>query len=132
MAVGEVVTLINRTSRNLTVIFDGKSRVLKPGPNAITAEWVRYAKLQNPRMGSFIPGTLEGDYLVGVEGVDICDMIDESQEPRAIERFDRRGEADRGNVVTNKGTGERDPRRMNAGEFAGAVPLDAEFNGRDR
>lgn len=126
MATGEVVTLINRTSRPLNVKFDGKVRVLQPGPNAITAEWVRFAKLQNPRMGSFLAGTLEGDYLVGVEGVDDCSMIDPTTEPAAIEMYARPE-----GTVDNLSTGERDPRRMNAGEFAGQGTA-AEFNGRNR
>lgn len=130
MAVGEPVTIINRTSRSLDVKFNGRTRVLTPGPNVVTSEWVRYAKLQNPRMGTFLPGTLEGEYLVGVEGVDPCDMIDPSDERRAIEMFDRGGEASAGNKVTDLGTGERDPRRMNVGEFAAPLPNNAEFNGR--
>lgn len=126
MATGEVVNLVNRTARVLSVKFDGRIRLLTPGPNAITAEWVRYAKMQNPRMGSFLAGTLEGDYLVGVEGVDNCDMIDPSTEPTAIEMYQRPEGS-----VENRATGEREPRRMNVGEFAGQ-PTAAEFNGRAR
>lgn len=123
MAVGEVVTLINRTNRDLTARFDGRTRILKPGANLITAEWVRYAKLQNPRMGSFVPGTLQGDYLVGVEGVDDVSMLDMGEEAgrRTIEMFDRGDEASRGNAVKDQGTGERPPSRMNVGEFKGAA-----------
>jgi hypothetical protein len=133
MAVGEVVTLINRTNRELSVRFDGRTRILKPGPNLITAEWVRFAKMQNPRMGSFVPGTLQGDYLVGVEGIDEVSMIDmgaESQR-RTIEMYDRGGEADRGNTITDRGTGERPPQRMNVGEFVGKAigESEAQFNG---
>lgn len=122
MAVGEVVSLINRTNRNLKVTFDGRTRTLKPGPNMITAEWVRFAKMQNPRMGTFAPGTLQGDYLVGVEGVDDVSMLDMAEEDsrRKIEMFDRGTEADRGNSVKDLGTGERPPQRMNVGEFKGA------------
>lgn len=121
MAVGEVVTLINRTNRDLTVRFDGRTRILKPGPNPITAEWIRFAKMQNPRMGTFAPGTLQGDYLVGVEGIDDVSMIDPNEEAqrRQVEMFDRGTEADRGNIVRDQGTGERPPKRMNVGEFVG-------------
>ena len=126
MAVGEVVNLVNRTARPLNVKFDGKVRILQPGPNAITAEWVRYAKMQNPRMGSFLAGTLEGDYLVGVDGVDDVSMIDPTTEAPAIEMYARPE-----GTVDNVSTGEREPRRMNVGEFAGQGTA-AEFNGRQR
>lgn len=128
MAVGEIVTLINRTARDLSVRFDGRVRILKPGPNVITAEWIRFAKQQNPRMGSFLPGTLQGDYLVGVEGVDDVDMIDESEDGTPIEMFSREDETREGRL-TNLGTGERPARRMNVGEFRGEQTA-AEFNGR--
>lgn len=127
--VGEVVNLVNRTLRPLTVRFDGRTRVLQPGNNAITSEWVRYAKLQNPRMGSFAPGTLDGDYLCGVEGVDETDMIDEAENP-SVERFDRRQEAALGNTVTVTGTGERDAKRMNTAEFSAPLPANVGFDKR--
>lgn len=134
MAVGELVTLINRTNRDLSVRFDGRTRILKPGPNPITAEWVRFAKMQNPRMGSFVPGTLQGDYLVGVEGVDDCSMFDMGEEGqrRTIELFDRGN--DTANKITDLGTGERPPQRMNVGEFRGAPigEADAQFGDRSR
>lgn len=134
MAVGELVTLINRTNRDLSVRFDGRTRILKPGPNPITAEWVRFAKMQNPRMGSFAPGTLQGDYLVGVEGIDDCSMLDMGEEAhkRTVEMFDRSG--DTANTITDLGTGERPPSRMNVGEFRG-TPIgeaDAQFGDRSR
>lgn len=114
--IGEVVTVINRTSHPLDVKMNGRTRTLAPGPNQLTTEWIRFAKMQNPRRGTFKPGTIDGEYLVGVQGFDapeLCSMLAPDEEHLSdIEMFNRSGEAADGHVVTNVATGERPPRRL--------------------
>lgn len=113
MAVGELVTIVNRTAHPLFVKMNGRERAVPPGESQITSEWIKFAKLQNPRRGTFTPGTIEGDYLIGVKGKDDCNMLSPDEEHlNEIENFDRSGEAARGNEVINTRTGERPPRRM--------------------
>ena len=90
--IGEILTLINRTSKPLDVTQNGRTIVLKPGRNPVTSDWVRFAKQQHPRMGTFDPSGLQGEYLVAVEGMDPedhCTMIPPGEEHKSIERFDR-------------------------------------------
>lgn len=127
MAVGEMVCLVNRVWFPLTVTKNGVQRILQPGPNYLTADWIRFAKLQNPHMGTFVPGTIDGDYLVGVEGVDNCDMISPDDAGLGKEKFDRSGDIAEGKIIEVQQTGIRGTTRMGD---AGLQSLSAEFNGR--
>lgn len=92
MATGEACTLINRTSGILSVTMNGRSINLKPGKNLGTTDWIRFAKQQHARMGTFDPSGLDGDYLIAVEGYDPperCTMIAPGEEHLGIEKFDR-------------------------------------------
>ena len=76
----EFLTVVNRTSKNLLVTWDGKRIVLVPGKNALPAIVAEAAKRQNPIMGSEDPylGTLQ--YLVGIEEQeDDCSPVEQSQ-----------------------------------------------------
>lgn len=128
---GEPIVLVNRTSRPLTVKQNGRSITLQPGRNHLTSDWVRFAKLQNPRMGTFDPSGLEGDYLVGVEGHDDCTPIEPGREHLGIERFDRSQMDEESRHVVAIGTGVSFPRRRVPGE-AGELPDDALFGRRDQ
>jgi hypothetical protein len=95
---GEACTLINRTSKPLTFIQNGVTRVLKPGKNAGTTDQIRFAKTQNPRMGTFDASGQQGQYLVGVEGFDPpeeCTMLKPGDEHLrgGHEKFDRSHES---------------------------------------
>lgn len=87
--VGEPVVLVNRTKRNLTFIADGRGYTLTPGDNyGYHTGHVRFAKSQNPVMGTedYFSRTFQS--LVGVKGTkDDCSLIDESA-ITASERFD--------------------------------------------
>jgi hypothetical protein len=131
--IGEIVTLINRTSRPLNVVQNGREIVLKPGKNPVTADWIRFAKQQHPRMGTFDPSGLDGDYLVAVEGHDpdeMCLPIPPGEEHRASERFDRRRMDVEGQSAQEVVTGVRPPQRRLPGD-AGAIPLSTAFDGRN-
>lgn len=122
MAVGEQVCIVNRVWFPLTVTKNGQQRTLQPGENYLSADWVRFAKLQNPRMGSFVPGTIDGDYLVGVQGVDDCSMISPDDAGLGKEKFDRSGDVAAGKEIIIQQTGIRPPTRM-----SDPLPNDAGF-----
>ena len=66
----DTVSLFNRAPIELSVVFDGQSKTLAPGPNTVPAVVVPFAKNQNPIMGSqdpYNPHISGGKYLVGVE-----------------------------------------------------------------
>ncbi len=80
---GETVTLINRTTKNLNVRFDGRDQVLTPGVNfGFPRIAVLNAKMQNPLMGTEDPSnpTVSGcEYLVGVKGsADDCSPVEQT------------------------------------------------------
>lgn len=96
--VGEACILINRTSKPLQFIQNGVTRVLKPGKNPGTTDQIRFAKTQNPRMGSFDSSGQQGQYLVGVEGMDPaedCTLLKPGEEHfrGGAEKFDRSHES---------------------------------------
>lgn len=65
----EHVTLINRAPIALSVMFDGQTKTLEPGPNTVPSIVVGFAKNQNPIMGSqdpYNPHISGCRYLVGV------------------------------------------------------------------
>lgn len=129
--VGEMLVLVNRTSKPLVVQQNGRQVTLKPGDNHITADWVRFAKQQHPRMGTFDPSGLEGEYLVGVkDSEDDCSMIEPGAEHKSVERFDRSQmdeDAAKAEIVP---TGITPPIRRIPSEMS-AVPAGAQFSSAD-
>ncbi len=66
---GPFVTVINRTTRGLTVKADGRTWVLKPGVNANIPHVVAtFALKQHPRLGTFDKTLGGGESLVGILG----------------------------------------------------------------
>lgn len=56
MALGDIITVINRTSDPLEVMMNGHIRTFQPGKNKeIPWEWLYYCKNQHPLMGSEDP-----------------------------------------------------------------------------
>jgi hypothetical protein len=67
----ETVDLVNRAPIELSVVFDGQSKVLKPGSNLVPKIVISCAKNQNPIMGTqdpYNPHASGAKYLVGVRG----------------------------------------------------------------
>jgi hypothetical protein len=83
----EFVTVVNRTQRSLSGMWDGKTYVVQPGKSShpiIIAEAIKRA---NPIMGSDNPLTGQLQYLIGIEEQsDECSPIEQSSE---IELFNR-------------------------------------------
>lgn len=120
-----MVCIVNRVWFPLIVTKNGAQRTLQPGENFLTADWVRFAKLQNPRMGSFTPGTIDGDYLVGVKDMDDCSMISPDEAGLGKEKFDRSGDIADGKTVEVQQTGIRPPTRM-----SDPLPDNSQFGNR--
>lgn len=91
------VTIVNRTSRDLNVRYDGEDIILKPGENpGFPMVAVPYAKRQNPLMGSKHPtSATKFIALVGVKGTkdDITSIPDEvlKSADDELEVIDRKG-----------------------------------------
>ena len=85
---GDVVEVINRTSKSLTYQVDGRRFRLAPGPNHILWEHVRYAKNQNPLMGSIDPFDIRSvGFLIGVAGTkDPVSPIEQSDDEELLDR----------------------------------------------
>jgi hypothetical protein len=89
---GNPVVLINRTSRVLTFVADGKQYELTPGENyGFNSAQARFAKAQNPLMGSEDYHTLRTESLVAIKGSKdpVDEISDEVLNAAPLERFDR-------------------------------------------
>lgn len=79
----DMATVVNRTPVDLLVRFDGQEISIPPGESQIPRITVRFAKNQNPVMGSHDannPNISGGDYLVGVKGTkDNCEPLTEDE-----------------------------------------------------
>ncbi len=81
------VTLVNRTTRNLEGLWDGKHYTLAPGKHSFPDTLAMKFKDQNPVMGSLDPYTGRMDSLIGIEEYrDDCSPIEQSD---AIEQWNR-------------------------------------------
>lgn len=81
------VTLVNRTSKTLRGVWDGKSYDIAPGKSEFPDYKAYKFKDQNPVMGSEDPYTLEKQFLIGI--VENGDDVTPIEQSDAIERFDR-------------------------------------------
>lgn len=133
--VGEACIIINRTSRVLEVIKDGVVRKLQPGENHLSTDWIRFAKQQNPRMGTFDESGLSGEYLVGVKGFDSaadCEMLPPGKEHvNAIEKFDRSKMSGEGAEAVSMPSGVPEARRRLPSEMS-PLPQETNHYGRER
>lgn len=67
----ELVEIINRCPWDLSVMFDGQSKTLRPGKNLVPGIVLQYALNQNPLMGSADcnnPTVTGCEYLIGIVG----------------------------------------------------------------
>jgi len=117
----ELVTVRNRTQKDLEVCWDGKRTTIPVGkPIALIATVAEAAKRQNVLMGSEDPRTLSVVSLIGVEEWgDDCSPIEQSD---SIERWNRRS-------LPNQRPTEVVPGRagLYAEEKHASLPLDGSF-----
>lgn len=87
---GDILCLINRTEHTLKYTKDGRDFTLAPGENYVNSDHVRFARNQNPLMGTQDPYSLATQFLVGIKGKDDCSPIgDEILAMMPNERLDR-------------------------------------------
>ena len=65
--VGNIICIVNRTQHELSYVKDGRQFTLEPGENWVNSDHVRFAKGQNPVLGSKDPQNLSFESLVGVK-----------------------------------------------------------------
>lgn len=89
----EYVVLVNRTSKNLEGVWDGKVHIIKPGKNEFPKDKAIKFVEQNPVMGSEDPRTGQMTYKLGIEELHmpIEPLSDEflAQFSGSIEKWDR-------------------------------------------
>jgi hypothetical protein len=111
---GQIATLVNRTSRVLMYIVDGRRYELQPGPNQVLDFHIRFAAEQNIIPGSgdpLVPSRYET--MVGVPGASDCsELPDEYLDALPHERLDRSLMDRKHQHVVERRISERDmPRR---------------------
>lgn len=139
----EQVELINRAPIDLSVMFDGQSKTLKPGKNFVPRVVVEFAKNQNPIMGSanpYDPHISGAQYLVGLaDSTDDCTPLTLEEweahlnrpcrEDEQIVFQDRYGSDPKAKLITyGKGRKSTGRSRSDAG---GTAPGISEFSSKD-
>jgi len=78
----EYVTLVNRSSKTLEGVWDGRHYDLKPGKHSFPEAMAMKFKDQNPIMGTEDPMSLQRQHLIGIEEFgDNCSPIEQSTAP---------------------------------------------------
>lgn len=84
----EYVTIVNRSTKTLFGMFDGREYKITPGKHSYPRNLANKFKSQNPIMGTGMFGDTDTRYLIGIEeDNDPCDPIEQSD---AIEAYDAR------------------------------------------
>lgn len=87
MSAHDFVSLVNRSSKNLTGTWDGRQYTLTPGQHSFPEIQALKFKEQHPVMGSEDPYTLQKEYLIGI--VEHGDDISPTEQTNVIERWNR-------------------------------------------
>lgn len=83
----QYVTLVNRSSKTLRGVWDGRHYDIAPGKHSFPEIMAMKFRDQNPIMGSEDPRTLQCDYLMGIEELsDNCTPIEQTDAPQRIDR----------------------------------------------
>ena len=119
----ELLTVVNRTQRNLFGMWDGKSYVVPPGKSSHPAIIAEAIKRANPIMGSDDPLTGQLQSLVGIE--EQGDPITPIEQSDEIELYNRRLAANAVPIMIIPGnTGLYAVKRA---EVASTLPADSTF-----
>lgn len=121
------VTLVNRTSKNLSGTWDGRQFTITPGQHNFQEIQALKFKEQNPIMGSEDPYTLQKEYLLGI--VEHGDDISPTEQTTNIERWNRSKLVGAKPVEVVQGNGLYRPGGIDAESRlpAGAGPISAGF-----
>jgi len=104
----QLVTIVNRSSKPLKGVWDGRHYTIEPGKHEFPEIQARKFKEQNPVMGSEDPFTLEKQYLIAI----VNDKDDDSpmEQSTAAERWDRKRMHNGANTEVVRGNGLYSPR----------------------
>lgn len=100
----EFLTIVNRSSKNLEGLWNGRHHVIPPGPSTFPKILAEKFREQNPVMGSEDPYTLEKQYLIAIREYN----QDETpiEQSTAKERWNRSLMGNANDVVIIKGNGK--------------------------
>lgn len=121
MAVQDIVTVVNRTSRAVESTFDGRVSVIPAhGEKPMLVQQAELAKRQNPVMGTEDPfNPYAGTYLLGVK--EWGDDITPIEQSACEERFDR-------DLLTMPGAQKAEVIHLGGGVARRAEIVDAKLN----
>lgn len=117
------VTLVNRTSKTLMGVWNGRQHMIEPGSHSFPEAQALKFRDQNPIMGTEDPFTLQKQYLMGIpEMQDDCSPIEQSN---SVELQDRsKLGASQQNVQVIQGHGLYAPRA----DASKPLPIDGASN----
>lgn len=119
----EFVTVVNRTTRTLEGMWDGRTYSVPPGKSSHPVVIAEAIKRRNPIMGSDDPTTGQLQYLIGIE--EQGDPITPIEQSDEIELFNRRQYKNAVPIMVVPGnTGLYSVRRS---DVSAALPLDSSF-----
>lgn len=119
----QYVTLINRSSKTLEGVWDGKRHKIVPGKNSFPEAMARKFRQQHPIMGTEDPVSLERQYLLGIEeDGDDCSPIEQSTAETLIDMSKFREQFPEAEVLkTSAGGLYAHERNSNIGEASSFV-----------
>lgn len=86
MHMNQLVTVVNRTTKNLEGTFNGVHHDIPPGESRFSYEQALFFRNQNPIMGRSSPledWNVRSEYLIGIkESGDDCSPIEQSNAPQ--------------------------------------------------
>ncbi len=98
----ELLTVVNRSSKDITGVWDGKPNVIKANSKgAFPATVAEAMKRQNVVMGSEDPYTGEMEYLVGI--VEQGDDVSPIEQTQSVTRMNRKQFSATEQVVQSRG-----------------------------
>ena len=119
----QMLTVVNRTSRNLSGKWDGRDYIAPPGKSAYPRTIAEAIKRANPIMGSDDPITGQLQYLIGIE--ESGDPTSPIEQSDVIELFSRPPQKDDTPIIVIPGnSGMYSVKRA---EVAAALPKDSNF-----
>jgi hypothetical protein len=122
----QFVTVVNRTSRKLSGMWDGKTYTVEPGKSAHPSIIANAIKRANPVMGSDDPTTGQLQYLIGIE--EEGDPITPIEQSDEIELFNRKLQQNAVPIVIVPGnTGMYSVRRGDMASLAVGGPTESTF-----
>lgn len=115
------VTLVNRSSKTLKGVWDGRQYDLAPGKHSFPEFQAIKFKEQNPILGTEDPYSLQKDYLMGI--VEFGDPIDPAEQSDQISLMDLREKIKSGEYKVVKASGLYSPAR----DGNAPLPMDSNF-----